>query len=196
MTGFLELNDLDIKNCRGQSYDNAPNMSGAYTGLQARMQELNELIEWIPCSAHSLDLVGTSAVESCPEACNFFLLLQNLYTFFSASTARWDVLISALVKKDKTQTLKSLSETRWSARDDASRALKKDWKPVFEALHTIAEDPMQNPIARSEAQGLINNLDTLEIAFLTELWGLILERLNMSNKTLQSVDIDLSSVTL
>jgi len=28
-------NELDIKDCRGQSYDNASNMSGVYSGLQA-----------------------------------------------------------------------------------------------------------------------------------------------------------------
>ncbi|KAB0790831.1 hypothetical protein PPYR_15133 [Photinus pyralis] len=31
--------ELDIKNCRGQSYDNAANMSGRYKGLQARIRE-------------------------------------------------------------------------------------------------------------------------------------------------------------
>ncbi|XP_025417893.1 uncharacterized protein LOC112688756 [Sipha flava] len=32
---FLKENNLDIKNCRGQSYDNASSMSGKYNGLQA-----------------------------------------------------------------------------------------------------------------------------------------------------------------
>lgn len=102
--------------------------------------------------------------------------------------------MNSLLKKDTSQTLKSLSATRWSARDDACRALMNDWEQVFEALHTIAEDPTQKPITRSEAQGLINSLDTLETAFMTVFWGFILERLNKSNKILQSVDIDLSSV--
>jgi len=31
-------NELDIKNCRGQSYDNASNMSGVYSGLQTRIK--------------------------------------------------------------------------------------------------------------------------------------------------------------
>lgn len=35
----LEENDIDINNCRGQSYDNASNMSGVYSGLQARIKE-------------------------------------------------------------------------------------------------------------------------------------------------------------
>jgi len=36
---------LDIKNCRGQSYDNASNISGKYSGLQARIKEVSPLAE-------------------------------------------------------------------------------------------------------------------------------------------------------
>ena len=38
VTDYFESNDLDIQNCRGQSYDNAFNMSGAYSGLQSRIK--------------------------------------------------------------------------------------------------------------------------------------------------------------
>ncbi|XP_008178879.1 zinc finger MYM-type protein 1-like [Acyrthosiphon pisum] len=54
----LDSHGLDINNCRGQSYDNASNMSGMYTGLQARIKEVNPLATFVPCSAHSLNLVG------------------------------------------------------------------------------------------------------------------------------------------
>ncbi|CAI6351600.1 unnamed protein product [Macrosiphum euphorbiae] len=40
-------------------------MSGPYTRLQARIKELNPNAEYIPCSGHSLNLVGTNAVENC-----------------------------------------------------------------------------------------------------------------------------------
>lgn len=36
---FLKENDLDIKNCRGQTYDNASALSGKYNGLQALVLE-------------------------------------------------------------------------------------------------------------------------------------------------------------
>ena len=34
---FLNENGINIKDCRGQSYDNASTMSGKYSGLQARI---------------------------------------------------------------------------------------------------------------------------------------------------------------
>lgn len=40
---FLKNTGLNIKNCRGQSYDNASNMSGIYEGLQAHVKNQNHL---------------------------------------------------------------------------------------------------------------------------------------------------------
>lgn len=79
---ILQELELDIKNCRGQSYDNASNMSEAYTGLQARIKEANLLAEYVPCSAHSLNLVSTCAAECYLEAVCFFTVVQELYIFF------------------------------------------------------------------------------------------------------------------
>ncbi|CAK1592716.1 unnamed protein product [Parnassius mnemosyne] len=39
---FFKDNDIDINDCRGQSYDNASNMSGRYSGLQTRIREINK----------------------------------------------------------------------------------------------------------------------------------------------------------
>jgi hypothetical protein len=79
------INDmgLNMDNCRGQSYDNASNMSGIYSGLQARIKEINPLAHFVPCAAHSLNLVGTCAAESCPNAVSYFGFVQSLYNFFS-----------------------------------------------------------------------------------------------------------------
>lgn len=54
---------MDIKNFRGQSYDNAQNMSGIYNGLQAEIKKKSIRAEFVPCSAHSLNLVGTFVAE-------------------------------------------------------------------------------------------------------------------------------------
>jgi len=54
---FLNEIGVDISNCRGQSYDNAANMSGRYNGMQAKIREINPLAHFIPCAAHSLNLI-------------------------------------------------------------------------------------------------------------------------------------------
>lgn len=82
---------LDLSNCRGQSYDNASNMSGKYNGLQAHLKKENPLIHYTPSAAHSLNLVGVSTIDNCCEEVDSFSeLLQSLYSFSSASTHRWN----------------------------------------------------------------------------------------------------------
>lgn len=90
---FLNQYNIDIKNARGQSYDNAANMSGCYNGLQAHIKKINRLAPYVPCAAHSLNLVGVRTAESCVGAISFFGFVQELYNFFSASTHRWAIML-------------------------------------------------------------------------------------------------------
>ena len=89
---FLEDCGIDVKNCRVQSYDNASNMTGKYHSVQTLIRERSPLAFYIPCFGHSLNLVGINAVDSVPMALGFFSLIQNMYTFLSASTHRWSIL--------------------------------------------------------------------------------------------------------
>ena len=81
----LKIYDLDLGNCRGQSYDNASAMNGKYNGLQAKVREKNSLASWIPCTTHFLNLVWKNAVECCSNAVHFFTYLK-LFVFFTIST--------------------------------------------------------------------------------------------------------------
>lgn len=90
---ILNDNNIDILNCRSQSYDNASNMSGLYSGVQAHFPNVNTLAEWVPCAAYSLTLVGSAAVECCTEAVHFFCIVQSIYTFLAASPQIWSIKI-------------------------------------------------------------------------------------------------------
>ena len=79
---FLNECDIDINNLRGQSYDNAANMLGCYNRLQVHICQINPFAHYIPCAAHSLNLVGVSAAETCVKALSFFDLSKNCLTFF------------------------------------------------------------------------------------------------------------------
>ena len=60
---FLSENKIPLSNCRGQSYDNASNMSGKYTGLQARIHQLE--FDICPLCWTQPNLVGVKAAECC-----------------------------------------------------------------------------------------------------------------------------------
>lgn len=176
--------DIDIKDCRGQSYDNARNMSGAYTGLQKRIKDINCYAEYAPCSAHSLNLVGKRAAESCNEAISYFSIIQNLFNFFTASTSRWKILDNKL--SSNAMTLKSLSTTRWSARSDAVRSLDRSWLEIYEALDIIENDITEKSLTRNEAKGIKSQLEKLETAFMQCLWSFLLSRFDSISKKLQN----------
>jgi len=52
----LKLNGLKIEDIRGQCYDGAASMRGAYKGVQARIRAENSLAVYIHCYAHILNL--------------------------------------------------------------------------------------------------------------------------------------------
>uniref|UniRef100_A0ABD2X9B4 C2H2-type domain-containing protein n=1 Tax=Trichogramma kaykai TaxID=54128 RepID=A0ABD2X9B4_9HYME len=56
---YLDSHRVDIKNCRGQSHDNAAVMSGINRGFQKLIRDENPLAFYIPCFSHSLNLVET-----------------------------------------------------------------------------------------------------------------------------------------
>ena len=105
-------------------------MSGKYSGVQARVLEENDKAIYIPCMAHSLNLLGVSAAESCVNAVSFFGFVEKLYAIFSASTHRWNCLktvLGALDTGERPHFPKRLCDTRWSSRSDALKSLSQDY---------------------------------------------------------------------
>ena len=76
--------DIPISDCCGQSYDNAANMFGQYSGVQTRVKEVNRLAEFVPCCFHSFNLVGSVVAECCLMAVSYFQFLQKVYNFLQA----------------------------------------------------------------------------------------------------------------
>ncbi|XP_065665418.1 uncharacterized protein LOC136086852 [Hydra vulgaris] len=164
-------------------------MSGKYSGLQARLKDRSELAFYIPCAGHSLNLVEQCSVSECINSINYFGVLQSLYSFFVASTQRWDLL------KGNHATLKRLSDTRWSCRSDASKSLVENFDGIHAALCHIAEDTEEKSDTRHEALCLLNKITKLEFAFMAVLWHHILKRFNAVSKFLQKVESDLHTAS-
>lgn len=57
---------LPVSNLRAQTYDGAANMSGCYTGCQARVRKRQPLALYFHCASHVSNLVMQHAVTSCP----------------------------------------------------------------------------------------------------------------------------------
>ena len=110
---------LELSDCRGQSYDNGANMKGKHSGVQARMLDINPKAVYVPCANHTLNLVVVDSANSSTEALTFFGLLTRLYVLFSFSAQRWEIL-----KKHVELSIKSQSDTRWESRIKCIKPLR------------------------------------------------------------------------
>lgn len=147
---------LDLPNCHGQSYDNASNMSGKYSRLQAHLKKQNPLIHYTPCAAHWLNLVGVNCIDNCFEVNPFFELLQSQYTFCSASPHCWTTVFHNNEHYIK-YTVKSLSTTRWNCRADSTKALNENYKAIKRHIsQTVMKKHKPNSKLLHWLQNLIN----------------------------------------
>ena len=129
ITDVIASLGLDIRNCRGQGYDNGPNISGAYKGAQASIRQNHSEALYVPCCAHNLNLAGVHSVESAIKIKVFFGNDESLYVFFRASPARWKILTEATGISGH-----RFSMTRWSSRIDDIKPFAKRPREVLAAL--------------------------------------------------------------
>ena len=147
-------------------------MSRKYNGNQAILREKCIVAHYVPCTAHSFNLVGKRAA-GCPTAVRFFCLLQNLYTRLVASTHRWQVLQKHM---KLIHANKALSDTRWSAWHYAVRSVNSSYHENIAALEELATNENQPRDCRLEEEGFLKEIEQLEVAILLEIWETILER--------------------
>lgn len=74
--------DLNLYALRGQGYDNGSNMRGKHVGLQKRVLNVNPRAMFVPCTAHSLNLVVNDAAKLSNEVAEFSNTIQEIFNFF------------------------------------------------------------------------------------------------------------------
>lgn len=185
---FLDTNEIDIQDMRGQGYDNGANMKGKHIGLQKRILDMNPRAFFVPCAAHSLNLVVNDAAKSSLEIVNFFSIVQEIYVFFSASISRWQIL----AKEVPTLSLKPLSNTRWESRVEAVKALRFNLGKVYDALFSIYSDRSKDAESRNVANSLLTKIKNFKFICSLIIWFEILSKINIVSKALQKSDVVLS----
>ncbi|KAG8434798.1 hypothetical protein GDO86_012953 [Hymenochirus boettgeri] len=187
----LEALNIDIKDMRGQGYDNGSNMKGKNKGVQAQVRELNPRAFYVPCNAHSLNLVVSDAASCAIETAKFFNIIQSLYVFFSGSTHRWNTLKQHLSTNHQWLTLKPLSATRWESRIDAVKAVRNQIGKIDDALSAVMEDTTSIPNTIAEASVIQDNICNFHFLCGLVLWYDILFVVNITSKRLQGIEEDL-----
>lgn len=186
----IEQLGLDFVNLRGQGYDNGSNMKGKNIGVQRQILEKNPRSSFVPCSNHSVNLVLNEAASSSVANSAFFSAIQNIYTFLSDSTNRWDILKKHLKSRDV--TLKPLCTTRWSSRIDAMKPLRHSLKNIIAALEEISQTSTFKYEVRAEAEGIIRAINFQFVCGVC-IWYDVLSQVNIASKALQSIKANIQS---
>ena len=174
---------LELSDCRGQSYDNGANMKGKRSGVQARMLDINPKAVYVPCANHTLNLVVVDTANSSTEALTFFGVLTRLYVLFSSSAQRWEIL-----KKHVELSIKSQSDTRWESRIKCIKPLRYNLKEVLLALKDLEAISIERKDGRaaSETKSLIADLSKWSFLLSVFICYDILFQVNKASKILQS----------
>lgn len=184
---FLENQKIDIHKCRGQGYDGANTMSGAYSGVQKRIKNIEKNAIFVHCAAHNLNLVINDTVKAIPEINNFFADIQNIYVFFGLSIERWDILSN--ITGESTITLKKLNPTRWSGRLQSCLAVKIKYTEIIKALSKIMLQSTRD--IRDKSLSILNKIKTFDFIITLSLITNILSLTNQATKVFQATKTDL-----
>ncbi|XP_065654741.1 zinc finger MYM-type protein 1-like [Hydra vulgaris] len=183
---------MKLSNCRGQGYDGANVMSGIYNGVQALFKKNQPNAMYMHCAAHNLNLVINDAVKCCVEVASFFVMLEDVYSFFGNSINRWDLL--SKYTGESQITLKRLNPTRWAGRYTSLFAVKIGFLDIMKALSEISITSTKRE-EREEAVRIQKNMSSFELVFLCVLLSKILNEVHIPSKLLQTKNLDLTTAS-
>lgn len=174
---------LPTENLRGQTFDGAANMSGAYNGAQALIREVQPLAIFVHCSAHCINLVTEAACTASQFIRDAIDTVHELGVL-SKQSGKFQTLLASVAAKqhEKVLTVRPLCPTRWTVRSSAISKAVQQYESIIDALEEMSANTGN---VGSRASGLLTNFGKGS-TFLGLLIALeITEQLENLNRALQ-----------
>ena len=86
-----------------------------------------------------------------------------------------------------------LSDTRWSARADAVKALTNAYKEHVDLSQELATDKNETVECRRDASVVHGQMNKLDTSIMLVMWNIILERIQKTNEALQKKGLALNT---
>nr|XP_047135672.1 uncharacterized protein LOC105847622 [Hydra vulgaris] len=134
---LLEINNIDITKCIGNSTDGASNMQGKYQGFSAHMLKSNAENVHVWCYAHILNLVISDITQSSITVATLFNLLNLIAVFIRESYIRMNMW-NYFNKDNKRKKLNIIGETRWWAKDAILKKIFEKGLDFIKAYNMIS----------------------------------------------------------
>ena len=149
---------LPLSNLRGQAFDGASNMSGAYNGVQALILKEQPLAYFSHCSAHCINLV-CQAVGNLIDIREAINIVHEIGLLFSRITKFRLPLQKLCLNKDiSLRKLRPFCPTQWTVRYKAIKEVLQLYKHLLDSLEKVLADNTFTCEQRAKACGIIKNL--------------------------------------
>ncbi|CAM1298254.1 Uncharacterised protein r2_g787 [Pycnogonum litorale] len=185
-----ELSKLSIplNKMVGKGFDGASNMAGKDNGMQQNLTEAGATLSlYFHCFAHKLNLVLSKASETIQPVKDVFETIGGIYKELEGSPKREGVYRSFLERFEISEgrmVLRSVSDTRWTAREDNLAA-------TYNALKAIVATVQELKGEDSACAGLLKRINNfkfvLKITILKECFLLA----RYASEYLQREDMDM-----
>uniref|UniRef100_A0AAX7SIF0 DUF4371 domain-containing protein n=2 Tax=Astatotilapia calliptera TaxID=8154 RepID=A0AAX7SIF0_ASTCA len=135
---LLRLN-LPMSCLRGQTYDGAVNMSGAYSGAQAEVKKQQPLALYVHCGPHCLNLITQAACQASSVLRDALEWVHDLGSLCKQS-GRFKAMFSAVAADSEgpSVSLRTLCPTRWTVRGTAIKAVLSQYDSILTSLQEMA----------------------------------------------------------
>ena len=112
-------------------------MSGKYSGLHEKIQDIALHAYYVHCALHNLNLVLKNAIKAVTETRQFYDTIESVCNFFGHRIVRWEKLQIVHDRYCSNPTLKALNPARWSGQYNTVHALNERFRDVMKCLTHI-----------------------------------------------------------
>ena len=198
LTQKIDEFGLQLQNLSSMASDGAAVMTGARSGVAARLKEVNSQVITFHCLCHKLALACTDTTSDIAYIKNIELWLRQLWKMFENSPKRMamymkvqlelkSVHLSDKGKKIVGKKLKKACQTRWLSFHAATSALFDDYLAVIQTLGQLKDED-------AVACGLLSKVKTTKFIGAIYILNAVLPTLSSLSKTFQKGTINFSHI--
>ncbi|XP_041842116.1 zinc finger MYM-type protein 1-like isoform X2 [Melanotaenia boesemani] len=168
-----------------QTYDGAAVMSGAASGLQARLKETFPHAHFVHCYAHQLNLIIQQACSCLTPVRIFFANLTAFATFFAKSPKRTAVLDEVCGIR-----IPESGQTRWNFKSRTVHTVFEQQNSLKACFEKIQNSQSWDSVSVQQAHGLSTLLEDEDFIFFLEFFHAALMHVDIFYNTLQKRTTD------
>ncbi|XP_059654755.1 uncharacterized protein LOC132301530 [Cornus florida] len=182
ISDVLTLYDLQIDDMRGQWYDRASNMRGAWNGLQALFLKECPYAYYVHCFAHQLQLALVAASKDVASPKRHSELQSTQVILFANKLATGELENGKGANQIK--TLQRASATRWSSHFGSINSLIDLFGPSRVIIENLSKNGPTNSIG-GDAKGVYLPMLSFELVFILHLLPEMMEITDILCQALQ-----------